>query len=66
MDWGGASLESYVTNIQTKAIMPSIMSSFSDTPLLSGHYFEYTLVIILGLLLTYYSHNLSKIITQKI
>lgn len=63
---GGASLESYVTNIQTKAIMPSIMSSFSDKPLLYGHYFDYTLVIILGLFLTYYCHNLSKLIAQKI
>ena len=63
---GGVSLESYVTNIQTKDIMPSVMSCLCDESILYGHYFDYALVIIIGLFLAHYCNKISFFIIQKI
>ncbi len=63
---GGASLESYLTNIGTKAIMPSILFPYRGHPIFSGFYLDYILIIVIGLFLTYFSHKLSKIISQKL
>lgn len=57
---GVASLESYLTNIGIKALMPLYINSWKNNPIFYGHYIDYLFVIILGLFFTYVSSNISK------
>lgn len=61
---GGASLESYITNVETKAIMPSILEKFRYQSIFVGNYLGYILVIMVGLTLTYLCHRVSNQINK--
>lgn len=63
---GVASLESYLTNIGIKALMPLYLKTWIDNPIFYGHYLDYLFVIIVGLALTYFLNNISKTILAKI
>lgn len=63
---GTASLESYLSNIGIKKLMPLYLSKWSDSPMFVGHYLDYSIVIFSGFLLTYVAHRLSKGVTAKI
>lgn len=60
---GAASLESYLTNVGIKALMPLFLSRWVNNPIFSGHYLDYTFVIIVGLCLTYITHRISKTVS---
>ena len=57
---GVASLESYLANVGIKALMPLFLYKWIDHQIFTGHYLDYSLVIISGFILTYTSNNLSK------
>ena len=61
---GAASLESYLANVGIKTLMPLFLYKWIDNPIFTGHYLDYTLVIIAGLCLTYIAHRVSLIIQQ--
>lgn len=62
---GSASLESYLTNIGIKALMPLYLDKYLYLPLFAGHYLDYSFVIILGLCLTYITNKLSNKVISK-
>ncbi len=62
---GAASLESYLANVGIKALMPSYLDSWINSPIFSGHYLDYTLVIIVGFILTYIVHGFSNAVASK-
>lgn len=63
---GAASLESYLTNVGIRALMPLYISPWSGNPLFGGHYLDYALVIVLGLIMSYLTHVMSNLVTNKI
>ncbi len=60
---GAASLESYLTNVELKGLMPAIIYKWANNPIFFGHYLDYTLVIVFGLCSTFITHFISKRIT---
>lgn len=62
--WMGViSLESYLYNIYLCGTIRSIVNKWDTmSTILSGHYLEYTVIIVLGLLLSYITHRFSDII----
>lgn len=62
---GQASLESYITNVETKAVMPSILENLRYQTILVGNYLGYALVIVIGLILTYFCHCVCNQINKK-
>lgn len=56
---GVVSLESYITNGATQGIAKYIASKFPNSDLFYGHYFEYAIVVVLGLGCAYIFHNWS-------
>lgn len=69
---GTISLESYLTNISLKSLLGMLIPAYIYTPLFYGRYIEYTIVIVVGLLLAKYIHqftqsiNVSSLITPSI
>lgn len=63
--FGGASLESYLSNIGIKALMPLYLENWIRYPIFHGHYLDYIFVIITGLSLAYISHRLSTKLSGK-
>lgn len=59
---GVVSLESYLLNISLNKLFGIIARSI-DSPIFYGRYLEYSLVIIIGIILSYYANKLSKKIT---
>lgn len=66
--WMGLiSLESYLANIYLCDTIKDMLSQFKDTNiLLTGGYFEYSMVIVLGLLLSYIMNKMSREIIKRI
>ena len=67
ISWMGiVSLESYLANIYLSGIIKDSLAPLrNDCLLLTGGYFEYSLVIILGMLLAWMVSSLSKLILTK-
>ena len=67
ISWMGiVSLESYLANIYLSGTVKSALAPLkNDCMLLTGGYFEYALVIILGMLLAWMVGSLSKLILAK-
>lgn len=63
---GAASLESYLTNVGVKALMPLYHGSWINYPSFYSHYLDYLFVIIAGLCLTYITHIISQKVSAKI
>lgn len=62
---GKISLESYLTNITLKSILGVLIPAYFTSSAFYGHYLDYTLVIVVGLLLAKIIHDISqKIITS--
>ena len=53
---GEISLESYLTNITLKSLLGTIIPVYFTTSVFYGHYLDYSIVIVAGLLLAYYIH----------
>ena len=62
---GVISLESYLLNISLNKVL-GIMAGNIDTPIFNGRYLEYSVVIILGIILAFYVNKLSQLITRQI
>ena len=62
---GVISLESYLLNISLNKVF-GIIVGYIDSPIFYGRYLEYSLVIIIGIILSYYTNKLSKKITVLI
>lgn len=63
---GTASLESYLSNVGVKAVVGNFVPEFHCGSLFYGHYIDYLMVIMIGLVLTYYAHKLSQSLIKKI
>ena len=63
---GAASLESYLANVGIKALLPKFLNPWINNQFFTGHYLDYSIVIISGFILTYISKSLSKRITAKL
>ena len=66
ISWLGlASLESYLANVGVKAAIGDAVSKLGNCFIFKGHYFDYLLVVIIGLIITYFGHKISqKILTE--
>ena len=63
---GAASLESYLTNVGIRVIMPLYLSSWINNHIFSGHYLDYIFVIISGFGMTLITHSISQKVSTKI
>lgn len=63
---GTISLESYLTNITLNKLFQAVIPSYISSPIFYGRYLEYSLVIIIGIILSYYANKLSKKLTVLI
>lgn len=63
---GKISLESYLTNITLKSILAALIPAYISSPVFYGKYLEYAIIIVAGLLLAYYVHNVAKKILSRI
>ena len=59
---GKISLESYLTNITLKSILGVLIPAYISM----SQYLEYAIIVVVGLLLAYYVHNVAKKILSKI
>ena len=63
---GAISLESYLTNITLNSLLRALAPAYFTSPVFYGHYLEYTVVIVAGLLLAYYVHNVAQVTISKL
>lgn len=56
---GKISLESYLTNITINSALCAIIPTYISSPIFYGRWFEYSIVIIIGLLSAYEVHKLN-------
>lgn len=62
---GKISLESYLTNITLKSVLGVLIPAYFTSSVFYGHYLDYTIVIVAGLILAKSIHDISlKIITS--
>lgn len=61
---GTISLESYLTNITLKSIFGVLIPAYITSSVFYGHYLDYTIVIVAGLSLAKFIHNISQKITS--
>ncbi len=63
---GHSSLESYISNVGVKSLMPFFSSLImNELVLLKSYSIQYVMVILIGLILTYAGHKLSESIKTK-
>ena len=63
---GILSLESYVANIEVRGLFIAYLTPWQDSPLFTGHYLDYALVLIIGMILAQLSNKLSSIIIERL
>lgn len=57
---GKISLESYLTNITLKSILGVLIPAYFTSSIFYGHYLDYAIVIVAGLLLAKFIHDISQ------
>ena len=57
---GTISLESYLTNITLKSLFGALAPVYFTSSIFYGHYLEYCIVIVAGLLIAYYVHGIAQ------
>lgn len=57
---GTISLESYLTNITIKSLLGALAPIYFTSSVFYGHYLEYCIVIVAGLLIAYYVHGIAQ------
>lgn len=57
---GKISLESYLTNITLKSILGTLIPAYFTSLVFYGHYFDYSIVVVVGLLLAKIIHDISQ------
>ncbi len=63
---GIVSLEAYVANVEIRTLFKAYLASWQGSPLLTGHYLDYALVLIIGLILAQLCNKLSSILIAKL
>ena len=63
---GGISLESYLINISLNSLLGTIIRDYGNSRLFYGNYFQYSVVIVLGLFAAFYINKLSLIISERL
>ncbi len=63
---GKMSLESYLTHITLIDLLKVLIPTYISSPIFYGKYLEYAIIIVVGLLLAYYVHNVAKKILSRI
>lgn len=63
---GKMSLESYLTHITLIDLLRVLIPAYISSPIFYGKYLEYTIIIVVGILLAYYLHNAANKILSKL
>ena len=63
---GIVSLESYVANIEIRTLFKAYLTPWQSSPLFTGHYLDYALVLIIGLILAQLCNRLSSIFIARL
>lgn len=63
---GIVSLESYAANIEIRRLFTAYLTPWQSSPLLTGHYLDYALVLIIGLILAQLCNRLSSILIARL
>lgn len=63
---GVVSLEAYAANVEIRALFKAYLTSWQDSPLLTGHYLDYAMVLIVGLILAQLCNRLSSILIARL
>lgn len=63
---GIVSLEAYVANVEIRILFKAYLAPWQSSPLLTGHYLDYALVLIIGLILAQLCNRLSSILIARL
>lgn len=62
---GDVSLESYLWNVGLNVLIPLYLSKWMILPLFTGHYLDYSFVVVVGLFLSYATHPISENVKKE-
>ena len=63
---GKISLESYLTNITLNGILIVLIPAYITSPVFYGRYIEYSIVVVVGVLLAYVIYNASQRVVKRL
>ena len=58
--WGGVCYESYLTNVSLPAVIPAFSLFVGNVDIAFGGYLRYLLIVVIGILLSYYLNKVNK------